>query len=154
MLLPRSLPAAANPVEPVADTAGVSLGGLRVLLVEDDPSLNDLVGQMLEEQGSQVVAATTAAEGLSLFERQPFDAVLSDMVMPGEMGGLELARHMRGANTDFPVVLMTGYSAAAGPAAAEGFTVLRKPFTLAELATALGNALRLRGRQAGPISPR
>ena len=142
MLLPRSFPGpeAVNAV--AADAEHTSLKGLRVLLVEDDPSLNELVGQMLEEQGSQVLAATTAAEGLALFESNPVDAVLSDMVMPGEMGGLDLARRMRELRQDFPVVLMTGYSAAAGPAAAEGFAVLRKPFTMAALATTLENSLR------------
>ncbi|MBO0750385.1 MAG: response regulator, partial [Porphyrobacter sp.] len=129
LLLPRSLPAPeADAAEPT-DQAHPSLEGLRVLLVEDDPNLNELVGQMLQEQGSQVLAAATAAEGLDLFERNRVDAVLSDMVMPGEMGGLDLARRMRAMRKDFPVVLMTGYSAAAGPAAAEGFAVLRKPFT-------------------------
>jgi signal transduction histidine kinase/CheY-like chemotaxis protein len=146
MLLPRSLPAAESRVEVADDAAHQSLQGLRVLLVEDDPNLNVLVGQMLEEQGTQVLAATTAAEGLSLFESNSVDAVLSDMVMPGEMGGLDLARRISELRKDFPVVLMTGYSAAAGPAAAEGFAVLRKPFTMAALATTLENSLRGRVR--------
>jgi signal transduction histidine kinase/CheY-like chemotaxis protein len=144
MLLPRALPEPETEAVAAAGMEHTSLKGLRVLLVEDDPSLNELVGQMLEEQGSQVLAAATAAEGLALFEANPVDAVLSDMVMPGEMGGLDLARRMRELREDFPVVLMTGYSAAAGPAAAEGFAVLRKPFTMATLATTLENSLRNR----------
>jgi nitrogen-specific signal transduction histidine kinase/CheY-like chemotaxis protein len=144
MLLPRSLPQPEAAATIAAATEHGSLNGLRVLLVEDDPNLNELVGQMLEEQGTRVLAATTAAEGLALFESTPVDAVLSDMVMPGEMGGLDLARRMRAVRPDFPVVLMTGYSAAAGPAAAEGFTVLRKPFTMAALVTSLEKALRRR----------
>jgi signal transduction histidine kinase/CheY-like chemotaxis protein len=142
LLLPRSLPQPEAEAAAPADTEHGSLKGLRVLLVEDDPSLNELVGQMLEEQGTQVLAATTAAEGLALFENNAVDAVLSDMVMPGEMGGLDLARRMREMRKDFPVVLMTGYSAAAGPAAAEGFAVLRKPFTMAALATTLESSVR------------
>jgi CheY-like chemotaxis protein len=126
----------------VASTGHVSLEGLRVLLVEDDPALNELVGQMLAEQGTRVIAATTAAQGLALFEANPVDAVLSDMVMPGEMGGLDLARRLRAMRKDFPIVLMTGFSAAAEPAAAEGFTVLRKPFTMAALANTLEQSLR------------
>jgi CheY-like chemotaxis protein/anti-sigma regulatory factor (Ser/Thr protein kinase) len=146
LLLPRSLPAPETDAAQAADAAHPSLQGLCVLLVEDDPNLNQLVGQMLEEQGTQVLAATNAAEGLSLFQANPVDAVLSDMVMPGEMGGLDLARRMRELREDFPIVLMTGYSAAAGPAAAEGFAVLRKPFTMAALATTLEDSLRGRGR--------
>jgi CheY-like chemotaxis protein len=146
VLLPRSLPAPETDAAEEADAVHPSLQGLRVLLVEDDPNLNELVGQMLEEQGTQVLSAASAAEGLSLFEANPIDAVLSDMVMPGEMGGLDLARRMREMRHDFPVVLMTGYSAAAGPAAAEGFAVLRKPFTMAALASTLEDSLRGRGR--------
>jgi CheY-like chemotaxis protein len=146
LLLPRALPAPEEDVEEEADAIRPTLRGLSVLLVEDDPNLNELVGQMLREQGTQVLSAAGAAEGLSLFEANPVDAALSDMVMPGEMGGLDLARRMRETRKDFPIVLMTGYSAAAGPAAAEGFTVLRKPFTMAALARALEAALRGRGR--------
>jgi signal transduction histidine kinase len=146
LLLPRALPAPEEDVEEEADAIRPTLRGLSVLLVEDDPNLNELVGQMLREQGTQVLSAAGAAEGLSLFEANPVDAALSDMVMPGEIGGLDLARRMRETRKDFPIVLMTGYSAAAGPAAAEGFTVLRKPFTMAALARALEAALRGRGR--------
>jgi signal transduction histidine kinase len=142
LLLPRSRPQPeADDAAPAREGAG-SLGGLRVLLIEDDPNLNELVGQMLAELGTQVLAATSAADGLELFERNAVDAVLSDMVMPGEMGGLDAARRMRAMRRDFPIVLMTGYSAAAEPAAAEGFTVLRKPFTMAALVSALDQSLR------------
>jgi signal transduction histidine kinase len=142
LLLPRSRPQPeADDAAPAREGAG-SLGGLRVLLIEDDPNLNELVGQMLAELGTQVLAATSAADGLELFERNAVDAVLSDMVMPGEMGGLDAARRMRAMRRDFPIVLMTGYSAAAEPAAAEGFTVLRKPFTMAALVSALEQSVR------------
>jgi CheY-like chemotaxis protein len=70
------------------------------------------------------------------------DAVLSDMVMPGALGGLDLARKVRERRKAFPIVLMTGYSAAAGSAAAEGFPVLRKPFTMAALAASFAVAMR------------
>jgi two-component system NtrC family sensor kinase len=81
-----------------------------------------------------------------MFEANTVDAVLSDMVMPGAIGGLDLARKLRELREGFPIVLMTGYSAAAGPAAAEGFAVLRKPFTMAALASTLEDSLRGRGR--------
>jgi signal transduction histidine kinase/CheY-like chemotaxis protein len=117
------------------------LDGLCVLLVEDDASLNELVAEMLEEHGSHVVRAKSAAQGLEMFDRHPIEAVLSDMVMPGDMDGLDLARRLRERASEVPVVLMTGYSAAAGAAAEEGFPVLRKPFTLAALAECLEHVL-------------
>ena len=64
------------------------------------------------------------------------DAVLSDMVMPGDMNGLELARAILDQRSDMRVILMTGYSDSAGAAATEGFSVLRKPFSLQSLAQA------------------
>jgi len=60
--------------------------------------------------------------------------------MPGDLNGLDLAREILARRKDLPVVLMTGYSKSAGSAAAEGFTVLRKPFTLAALADSFAGA--------------
>jgi signal transduction histidine kinase/CheY-like chemotaxis protein len=137
LLFPRCLPPEPAPaVRPDADSRR-TLQGLCVLLVEDDASLNELVSEMLEEHGSTVVRAMSAAEGLAEFDSHPIEAVLSDMVMPGEMDGLDLARRLRERRDNVPVVLMTGYSAAAGAAAAEGFPVLRKPFKMAALAECL-----------------
>ena len=141
MLLPRCTAQPAAEAAPVEHSAAVPLQGKRILLVEDDPSLNDLVSEMLEEHGSQVLRATNGAEALTLFERNAVDAALSDMVMPGEIDGLDLARKLREKRAGIPIVLMTGYSAAAAPAAAEGFAVLRKPFTLAALASCLAQSL-------------
>ena len=146
LMLPRARQQPEAAVRAVADAGKSSLKGIRVLLVEDDPNLKQLVGQMLSEQGIDVLAATTAAEGVALFGSNTVDAVVSDMVMPGEMGGLDLARKLRAWRKDFPVVLMTGFSAAVGPAAAEGFTVLRKPFTMAALASTLEDSLAGRRR--------
>jgi signal transduction histidine kinase/CheY-like chemotaxis protein len=144
LLLPRCETAAAEPVAEPSPPEN-ALRGLRILLVEDDPNLNELVSQMLEEHGSTVVRATSGAEGLTMFEANTVDAVLSDMVMPGAIGGLDLARKLRELREGFPIVLMTGYSAAAGSAAAEGFPVLRKPFTMDSLATCLAQTLRQLG---------
>ena len=117
------------------------LRGLRILLVEDDEQLNQFISDMLEEHGSQVLRATSAAEGLRLFEQAGADAVLSDMVMPGGMDGLDLARAVRQRQPDLPVVLMTGYSQAAGEATEEGYPLLRKPFTMPTLVARLGEAV-------------
>jgi signal transduction histidine kinase/CheY-like chemotaxis protein len=145
LLLPRCVPPPQSPDERSAAGAGVRLEGLCVLLVEDDASLNELVSEMLAEHGSKVVRAVSAAEGLSLFDRHPIEVVLSDMVMPGDMDGLDLARRLRERRADMPVILMTGYSAAAGAAAAEGFPVLRKPFTMASLAECIEEILARMG---------
>jgi signal transduction histidine kinase len=145
LLIPRCNEPVGEQAGPAPPPAEDALQGLRILLVEDDADLNELVSQMLEEQGSKVLRAASGAEGLSLFETGNVDAVLSDMVMPGSIDGLDLARRLRERREGFPVVLMTGYSAAAGSAAAEGFPVLRKPFTMAALTAVLSQALRRPG---------
>ena len=141
MLLPRSRPETGREAEVTVPLAQAGFGGLRILLVEDDPDLNELVGQMLEELGAEVLRARSADEGGKVLDGATVDAVVSDMVMPGEMDGLDLARSARKRRADLPIVLMTGFSQAAGSAAEEGFPVLRKPFTMDALASALGAAV-------------
>ena len=115
----------------------------RILLAEDDPSVGDLVQQMLEELGYAVTRAGDAQAALVKLDGGFVpDALLSDMVMPGEMGGLDLARAARQRRPDLPVLLMTGYSAAASAAAEDAIDLLTKPFTLEDLRKHLAKLLR------------
>lgn len=140
ILLPRSREAGRAVPDTAVPPEEGDLQGLRVLLVEDDPDLNQLVSGMLEELGASVARASSAEEGQRLFADVPIDVVLSDMVMPGEMTGLDLARALRETREDMPIVLMTGFSQRAGQALEEGFPVLRKPFRMEVLKTTLGSA--------------
>jgi len=155
LMLPRST-AAAPQVASESAALGNSLHGRRVLLVEDDLKLNELLREMLEGEGAHVVAATTAAAGLRLFEEEEIEAIISDMVMPGEMDGLDLARKVRENRADIPIVLMTGFSEAAGAALSEGFPLLRKPFTTANLIAVFTAAFHRDGASEDPTlrSPR
>jgi len=143
LLLPRAAAAARNE-DPAPADPSVSIDGRTILLVEDDATLNQLIGEMLEEHGGRVVRATSGPEALELFARAPTQLVLSDMVMPGGMDGLELARGLRRLRADVPIVLMTGYSEAVSAASEEGFLVLRKPFAMSRLAACVEQALRRR----------
>ncbi len=85
--------------------------------------------------------APTAAVALRLLDAQPdVDLVFSDMVMPGRMNGLELAREVNRRRPDLPVVLTTGYSEAAQSARKEGLRLLVKPYRIDALAEALSAA--------------
>ncbi|HET8611616.1 MAG TPA: ATP-binding protein [Sphingomonas sp.] len=143
LLLPRSLaepPRTAVP-EPVCG-AGKTPRRCRVLMAEDDDHVADFVGEMLHELGYEYLRAASAAEALAAIERgERFDLLLSDMVMPGDMGGLDLARELRRRRPDMPILLMTGYSTAAAAAGEEGIRLLAKPYTLESLAAALAEAL-------------
>jgi len=115
----------------------------RVLLVEDDDNVADLVSQMLDELDYGSYRAPNAAAALEALhhEDRSFDLVFSDMVMPGGMSGLELAHEVARQRPDLPIILTTGYSAAAASASAEGLRLLLKPYRIEALAEALQSAL-------------
>ena len=147
LLIPRSLkPAAVNSAYLPTAAAEVERRR-RILLVEDDDNVAELVSEMLSELGYDSLRAGTAGAALeTLRADRKFDLVFSDMVMPGETNGLELAREISRRRPDLPVVLTTGYSAAAASAAAEGIRLLVKPYRIdalaAELQAALGTSRR------------
>jgi CheY-like chemotaxis protein len=116
--------------------------GGRILLVEDDDAVAAGVGHMLRDLGYTYVRVAIASEAVaSIQSGERFDAMLSDMVMPGEMDGLGLASFVREHRPELPVVLMTGYSEAASTAANDNFTILLKPYRLEDLRKALAAAI-------------
>ena len=116
------------------------LDGGPALLVEDNPDVAEISAQMLEELGYQVHAVDSASAALDLFDRMPFQLVVSDIVMAGAMDGIALARALRQRRPDLPIVLVTGYSGSAAAAGTE-FTVLRKPYQLSDLSRATAKAI-------------
>lgn len=115
-----------------------------VLLVEDDDEVAKLASEMLGQLGYEVVrvASATAALG-ALANGRAIDLVFSDVMMPGGMNGVELAREIRNRRIGLPVLLTSGYAeAVALEAKAAGIYILPKPYRLDELSAALGK-LRL-----------
>ncbi|RZJ08247.1 MAG: response regulator [Rubrivivax sp.] len=117
-----------------------SIAGAALLLVEDDEALGDVTAALLQAHGARVMRASHAEAALRLLDAgAAIDIVLSDIVMPGSMDGVGLARRLREERPGLPVVLITGFS---NTAMAEGeFTVLRKPCAPTELVAALQAAL-------------
>ncbi len=110
----------------------------RVLLVEDDDAVAEGVGHMLRDLGYSYVRAYGGAEALRHLERgEAFDLVLTDMVMPGGVDGLTLAREVRRKRPGLPVLLTTGYSETAATARGEDFQLLSKPYRLNALSEAI-----------------
>jgi two-component system NtrC family sensor kinase len=66
-----------------------------------------------------------------------YNLVFSDILMPGTVGGLELARIVREHHPELPVLLTSGYSQSAQEAVREGFSIVQKPYDLHELSTAV-----------------
>jgi len=130
--------AAAAPAE-----AAVRPVRARILLVDDDPDVREVVADGLESLGYEVRAASGARAGLDLLDRVDGDGrtdlLVADFAMP-EMNGTELVRAARARRPDLPVVLITGYAEQALGSEFDG--LVKKPFKLAELARAVEKALR------------
>ncbi|WP_374672865.1 ATP-binding protein [Ideonella sp.] len=143
LLLPAApaATAAASPAAAAAPAGGADLAGLRVLLVDDNASLGEVTSAVLGAHGAAVTPALSAEQALSLMDGgSRFDAVLSDIVMPGGMDGVALARTLRERFPRLPVVLITGYSHIRLPSGE--FPVLHKPCSPGELVQALQQAAR------------
>jgi CheY-like chemotaxis protein len=115
-------------------------GGGMVLLVDDDDDLRMMVRQALKLSGFDVRAAATADEALERIERgESFDAVLTDVVMPGKLNGMDLAERLVAAFPRIGVVVGTAH--AERVVRLPGVRVLAKPFDLRELVEALNEAI-------------
>ena len=121
--------------------------GQRLLLVEDNPDLAHTTEPLLKAYGFTVVRALSAAQAFQCADDgDAFDVVLSDVVMPGEMDGLAMARRLRQRHPRLPIVLISGLSTAL--VEAFDFTVLNKPCAPGELLAALKQAIARAGAPA------
>ncbi len=149
--LPRSRSLAVDGAAPDTVAAGAELqtGSETILLVEDNPEVDEVAGMLLEELGYHVVHADSAAAALSrLASGETVDLVFSDVVMPGDLDGVGLALRIK---QDFPrlaVLLTSGYAKAANLAEA-GLPILRKPYRLEALGRAIRHALDTRPATRG-----
>ncbi len=141
LYLPRTTASAAGePVRPAATTQGASQG--RILLVEDNPDIAEIARSHLEELGYRVTHVGEPRSALNALARDGrFDLVFSDIVMPGDLNGVDLARTVRERRPDVPVLLTTGYSSVAQAAMDEGFPILRKPYGAEELCSSIRRAI-------------
>ncbi len=142
MFLPRSFEAKAQPREASIAAAAPPPAGT-VLLVEDNADVVEVASAYFADLGYRVKVAASAQAGLDLLERESgIDLVFSDILMPGGMNGLELARDVRARYPRIVVLLTTGYSSSVHEAVLQGFEVLQKPYDLAMLERALNSAFK------------
>jgi signal transduction histidine kinase/ActR/RegA family two-component response regulator len=122
-----------------------------ILLVEDNAEVLEVAGTLLSDLGYRVRSVDSAAAALhALEEGEPVDLVFSDVVMPGKLDGIGLARRIHRDYPEVRVLLTSGYAAAAN-LAERGFPILRKPYRLNTLGRAVREALDAPRRQ--PSSP-
>jgi CheY-like chemotaxis protein len=122
--------------------------GARILVVEDDPRVRSSTIEALQDLDYDPVACGSGAEALEIFDSQPFDLVISDVIMP-EMTGPELIRTLKQRHEDFAVLFVTGYVGEGETGDLVGHELLRKPFTVGALANAVAIAL-----SRSPTEPR
>ena len=136
------LPRSHHPLSERGVTEGdTPRGGEKVLLVEDNPEVQETAGMLLDQLGYRVFRAQSAAAALQLLQSgEAVDLVFSDIIMPGELDGMALARQVKEEYPDVAVLLTTGYAKAANTQEAS-FPILRKPYQLATLARAIREAL-------------
>ena len=125
----------------------------RILLIEDDARLAEMVSEYLGEAGFRVSTAAGGRAGLERLAREPFDALVLDLMLP-DMDGLEVCRELR-AKSDAPVLMLTARGDAADrivglELGADDY--LPKPFQPRELLARLRAILR-RGKSKGRAAP-
>ena len=117
-------------------------GAERILLVEDDPTVLALTFDVLTGLGYQVQTATHAAEALELLKADPaIDLLFTDVVMPGGISGLHLARSARELRPELQVLLTSGFLGEDRAGPDYEFPLLDKPYETAQLAATLRKLL-------------
>jgi DNA-binding NtrC family response regulator len=113
----------------------MNAGSEKILVVDDDDSIRDVVSKMLCRLGFKVSSADSAESGLALFFKNKFDLVMTDFSMSG-MDGIHLAHYIKEKSPSTQVVLMTGDEKEFIISRIRDTAVdqaLFKPFTLAEM---------------------
>jgi signal transduction histidine kinase/CheY-like chemotaxis protein len=137
------LPLAEEPPESLsAKITEGSVGNGRVLMVEDDESVGAMVEEMLTDLGYEVTRLSSAQEALAWLAtgRTAVDVLFSDIIMPGGMTGIDLAREVKQRRPDLPILLTTGYGGH-DDVDPHDFPVLRKPYDRDELGRALSRVM-------------
>jgi PAS domain S-box-containing protein len=116
-----------------------------VLVVEDDEDVREIASSMLRELGYMVFEADRGKKALTLLDSgAPIDLVFTDVIMPGEVGGIDLAREIKAHYKHIPVLLTSGYTAQRFHTddMDEGLQILRKPYNRVDLSLAVKSAIR------------
>ncbi len=114
-----------------------------ILVIDDEKSMRDFMGIMLEKDGYDATVAETSEEALYMIRNQPFDLVLSDMKMP-KFGGMDILNEVKKCSPQTPVILLTAYGSAESAVEAMkkgAYDYITKPFKVDEVKLTIKKAL-------------
>lgn len=118
----------------------------RVLIVDDDPVILEVIGDILKKNDYEVVAAPNGAAGIRELERKYFDLVLTDLVMP-DVDGMEVLHHVVSTSPKAICIILTGHGTIKSSVEAikkGAFDYITKPITADELLVVIEKALKFR----------
>lgn len=121
----------------------------KILIIEDDTDINNLLARIMGRQGHETVQAFSGTEGRLRLELEQYDLMLLDLMLPGMMGE-ELIREIRRTDPDLPIIVLSAKSALEDrvsvlESGADDYLV--KPFAAAEVAARVAGALRRSARR-------
>jgi CheY-like chemotaxis protein len=117
-----------------------------VLIAEDEDSLRLLAALTVKSKGFDVLAASTVEEALHYWERHSEEIILlfSDIVMPGDLTGFDLAKQIRAKKPNLPIIFCSGHNYGLvneSPELQQGVSFLPKPYKQVDLSTLITKAL-------------
>jgi PAS domain S-box-containing protein len=131
--------------------AALAGGTEKILLVEDDPTVLALIVDLLTSLGYDVTSASNAAEAMEVIKSDGhIDLLFTDVVMPGGVSGVRLARTARELRPELAVLLSSGFVGDGGEIDASEFPMLDKPYETSAMAAKLRKLLDRRAPEEGP----
>lgn len=100
---------------------------MRILVVEDDPLVCEIVVDVLREEGHNVVHVADGEEALAWCKRRVAEVLITDIQLPGAIDGWQIAERCRESDPDLPVIYATGFSPVASRPVS-GSVLLQKPY--------------------------
>src|SRR3972149_8292042 len=127
----------------MTDTSMESDGQVRILVVDDEEMIRDMLYDVLSQAGYTVKTAKDGSDAIAQIENDPFEIVITDLKMPG-MSGMELLQRVQKINTDICVLIITAYStieSAVGAMKQGAYDYICKPFELEEMKVVVEKAV-------------
>ena len=135
--IPLCLATTTGDVLKISDEQHLPLDGL-VIVVDDQKAIRDVLCRLLEQMGLETRSASSGAEALLILDQVPFpDLLITDLMMPGEINGQQLANEVRKRYIDLPMLMMSGYT----NSVELDVEFLHKPFTFEALRHAITRAM-------------